>query len=118
LSKNKIQVYLDYQIKDIKTNKISIVNNTTHSSISLSFDTLLVQYGQKVDHSLFTNFKNLHINEQKRIHVGIEQMTNINNVYAIGNVCIYKDKPSSIICAHGEAAVAIRSIINKLKKYD
>lgn len=118
LKTNKVKVYLDQKINSVQKNKLILVNNKTQKETMLLFDLLLVQYGQKFDHSLLTNFKNIKINDQKRIYVDINQMTNINNIYAIGNVCIYKDKPSSIICAHGEAAVAVRSILNDIKKYD
>jgi thioredoxin reductase (NADPH) len=118
LKKNKVNIYLDYQVVSVKNKKITIVNNQTKKTIIVPFDVLLVQYGQKIDHSLLKLFKGLKINEQNRIPVGINQMTNLKNIYAIGNICIYEDKPSSIICAHGEAAVAIRSVLNDIKKYD
>jgi thioredoxin reductase (NADPH) len=109
---------LDYQIDKIEKNKITITHNKTQKNKNINFQILLVQYGQKVNHDLLKLFNNLKTNEQNRIHVDINQMTSIQNIYAIGNVCIYKDKPSSIICAHGEAAVAIRSILNDVKNYD
>jgi thioredoxin reductase len=44
-------------------------------------------------------------------------MTNLKNIYAIGNICIYDGKPSSIVCAHGEASVAVRHILNRVRSY-
>jgi thioredoxin reductase (NADPH) len=44
-------------------------------------------------------------------------MTNLPGVYAIGNICVYEGKPSSIICAHGEASVAVRHILDTIKPY-
>lgn len=117
LKKNKVNIYLNYQIANVQNKKITIVNNLTKKTTIIPFDVSLVQYGQKIDHSLLKLFKGLKINEQNRIPVGINQMTNLKNVYAIGNICIYEDKPSSIICAHGEASVAVRSILNNIKKY-
>lgn len=54
----------------------------------------------------------LEINEKNRINVKQNQLTNLPHIYAIGNVCYYLDKPSSMVTACGEASVAIRSIIN------
>jgi thioredoxin reductase (NADPH) len=118
LKKNKVNIYLNYQVDRIQKNKIRIINNENKKNIVLPFDILLVQYGQNVDHSLLKLFNGLKINEQNRIPVSVNQLTNLKNIYAIGNVCVYEDKPSSIICAHGEAAVAVRSVLNNIKKYD
>ena len=60
-------------------------------------------------------FKNLEINSNNRINVKINQETNLSHIYAIGNVCYYQDKPSSMSTAIGEASVAIRSIVNQKK---
>lgn len=51
--------------------------------------------------------------KENRILVKQNQLTNLNHIYAIGNVCYYLDKPSSMVTACGEASVAIRSIVNQ-----
>lgn len=118
LKKNRVNIYLDYSIQEIQNKKIIIIHNKTKKMFGIPFEILLVQYGQKINHDLLKLFGGLKTNQQNRIPVSINQMTNLNNIYAIGNICIYDDKPSNIICAHGEAAVAVRSILNDIKKYD
>ncbi|MDR3330161.1 MAG: NAD(P)/FAD-dependent oxidoreductase [Mycoplasmataceae bacterium] len=118
LKKNAVKIYLDSLPQEIKKNQLVITNNTTNKNTILSFDYLIVQYGQSIDTSGLNIFNQLKLNEQKRIPVNASQMTNIDGIYAVGNICIYDGKPSSIICAHGEAAVAIRHILNTLRPYD
>ncbi|MDE6477064.1 MAG: FAD-dependent oxidoreductase [Mycoplasmoidaceae bacterium] len=54
----------------------------------------------------------IELNNDNRIIVKQNQLTNLKHIYAIGNVCYYIDKPSSMVTACGEASVAIRSILN------
>jgi thioredoxin reductase (NADPH) len=118
LKKNGVKIYLDSLPQAINKKQLVIENTKTHKRTIIPFDYLIVQYGQSIDMSGLSVFNNLKLTEQKRIPVNVSQLTNIDNVYAIGNICIYDGKPSSIICAHGEAAVAIRHILNKLRPYD
>jgi thioredoxin reductase (NADPH) len=118
LKKNGVKIYLDSLPQTINNKQLVIENTKTHKRTTIPFDYLIVQYGQSIDMSGLSVFNNLKLTEQKRIPVNASQLTNIANVYAIGNICIYDGKPSSIICAHGEAAVAVRHILNKLRPYD
>jgi thioredoxin reductase (NADPH) len=118
LKANKVKTLLDYEIVKIHQHKLVCHKNNQTKLVTIPFDYVIVQYGQTVDTSGLKIFKNLNITNANRIPVDIAQMTNLNNIYAIGNICIYDGKPSSIICAHGEAAVAVRHILNKVRPYD
>jgi thioredoxin reductase (NADPH) len=118
LKENNVNVLLDYEVREIKNQQLVCRKNNTHDEIGLSFDYLIVQYGQTISVDGLKIFKDLKTTEANRVPVNIAQETNIPNIYAIGNICIYQGKPSSIICAHGEAAVAIRDILNRIRQYD
>jgi thioredoxin reductase (NADPH) len=118
LKNNHVHVLLDYEILDIVDNQLICQTNQTHEISKLPFDTIIVQYGQVINGDGLKIFKGLAVNENKRVLVDAAQRTSLPNIYAIGNLCIYEGKPSSIICAHGEAAVAIRHILNDIKAYD
>jgi thioredoxin reductase (NADPH) len=115
---NKIKVLLDYEIISIANDKVDIKHNITHEVLHIPYQVVLVQYGQSINRNNLEPFKNVAVNSVGRIVVKINQMTSIENIYAIGDVCIYEGKPSSLICAHGEAAVAVRDIVNRIKQYD
>jgi thioredoxin reductase (NADPH) len=118
LKTNKVTIALNYAPKNIKNNILTIVSNKDNSEKTIHFDKLIVQYGQSLKQDITNLFPNIKTINGNRIEVSINQETNIRNVFAIGDICFYPDKPSSLICAHGEAAVAIRSIINDLRQYD
>jgi thioredoxin reductase len=102
----------------ISGKKLTVESNVTHKQQVIPFDKIVVQYGQTVKQDIFNTFSDLKLVNTNKIEVACNQLTNLKNIYAIGDVCFYKDKPSSLICAHGEAAVAVRSIINDLRQYD
>jgi thioredoxin reductase (NADPH) len=102
----------------INGKKLVVESIATHKQQTIPFDKIVVQYGQTVKQDIFNTFGSIKLVNTNRIEVAGNQLTNLKNIYAIGDVCFYKDKPSSLICAHGEAAVAIRSIINDLRQYD
>jgi thioredoxin reductase (NADPH) len=111
-------VLLNYLPKKIKNHALTIIANKNSKEKVIPFDKLIVQYGQSLKQDINRLFPNIKLVNNTRIDVAINQQTNIKNVFAIGDVCIYHDKPSSLICAHGEAAVAVRSIINDMRQYD
>jgi thioredoxin reductase (NADPH) len=115
---NKIKIYLDYEIKSIELNKINFISNLDQQTKIIPYDVILVQYGQTISRNNLNVFKNIDVNNVGRIKVQINQMTNLSNIYAIGDICIYEGKASSLICTHGETAVAIRDIINHIRQYD
>ena len=45
-------------------------------------------------------------------------MTNVPNIYAVGNCCFYESRPNMIITGHGEASIAVNDILQKIKNYE
>ncbi|MDR0674929.1 MAG: NAD(P)/FAD-dependent oxidoreductase [Mycoplasmataceae bacterium] len=118
LANNRVKILLNYEILKIQNNCLFCKNNSSKKTLELPFDFVIVQYGQTINTDGLKVFKGLKTTETNRIPVDISQVTNLSNIYAIGNICTYEGKPSSIICAHGEAAVAVRHILNHIKQYD
>ncbi|MDR2823103.1 MAG: NAD(P)/FAD-dependent oxidoreductase [Mycoplasmataceae bacterium] len=117
LSKHKVKVYLNYSIENINKTHLVVKSNVNSKLQKVLFDEIIVQYGQSIDTNSLKIFNGININKAGRISVGINQMTNLPSIYAIGNICTYEGKPSSIVCAHGEAAVAVRHILDTIKPY-
>jgi len=118
LKKNKVQIFLNKTITEINTNKIIFVDNESKQTNAIDFDILLVQYGQTFDLKAAQTLKDFNKNQANRILVDQTQLTNIDRVYAIGNICCYPSKSYTIISAHGEASRAINDIVNRIKQYE
>jgi thioredoxin reductase (NADPH) len=118
LKTNKVNVILNYIPKNIKKNILTIQSNVNNTNKTIYFDKLIVQYGQSIKQDITNLFPNIKTVNGNRIEVSINQKTNVRNIFAVGDICFYPDKLNSLICAHGEAVVAIRSIINSLRQYD
>jgi thioredoxin reductase (NADPH) len=118
LKTNRVNILLNYEILEIDKHELLCRKNNETNVSRIPFDCVIVQYGQSINTTGLKNFNGLKVNEANRVPVDISQMTNLKDIYAIGNICIYEGKPSSIICAHGEAAVAVRHILNKIRQYD
>ncbi len=80
------------------------------SGIAITVNNIIIATGNMIE-----IFNDIEVNSKNRINVKINQETNLSHIYAIGNVCYYQDKPSSMSTAIGEATVAIRSIVNQKK---
>ena len=119
LSKNNVDILLNKECLKINDNTLFIKDNLSKIEESISFDNIIIQYGQKINNTLIEPIlKNVEHNIGNKIIVNRNQQTNIDNIYAIGNACTYINRPNMIITGHGEAAVAINDIITKIKKYD
>ena len=119
LSKNNVDILLNKECLKINDNTLFVKDNLSKIEESISFDNIIIQYGQKINNTLIeTILKNVEHNVGNKIIVNRNQQTNIDNIYAIGNACTYINRPNMIITGHGEAAVAINDIITKIKKYD
>ena len=126
-SKNKIvrlkklgcKFYLNKKTKIIANNKILIEDNISFKKQIINFDYLIVQYG--LDHDLKTNnlLKMFCLNEKKQIKVNNNCETNVDGIYAIGDIASNGSKPCLIIVAVCDAVKAIENILLKLKiKYE
>ena len=119
LSKNNVDILLNKECLKINDNTLFVKDNLSKIEESISFDNIIIQYGQKINNTLIDPIlKNVEHNVGNKIIVNRNQQTNIDNIYAIGNACTYINRPNMIITGHGEAAVAINDIITKIKKYD
>ena len=119
LSKNNVDILLNKEWLKINDNTLFVKDNLSKIEESISFDNIIIQYGQKINNTLIEPIlKNVEHNVGNKIIVNRNQQTNIDNIYAIGNACTYINRPNMIITGHGEAAVAINDIITKIKKYD
>ena len=119
LSKNNVDILLNKECLKINDNTLFVKDNLSKIEESISFDNIIIQYGQKINNTLIEPIlKNIEHNVGNKIIVNRNQQTNIDNIYAIGNACTYINRPNMIITGHGEAAVAINDIITKIKKYD
>lgn len=119
LSKNNVDILLNKECLKINDNTLFVKDNLSKIEESISFDNIIIQYGQKINNTLIEPIlKNIEHNIGNKIIVNRNQQTNIDNIYAIGNACTYINRPNMIITGHGEAAVAINDIITKIKKYD
>ena len=119
LSKNNVDILLNKECLKINDKTLFVKDNLSKIEESISFDNIIIQYGQKINNTLIEPIlKNVEHNVGNKIIVNRNQQTNIDNIYAIGNACTYMNRPNMIITGHGEAAVAINDIITKIKKYD
>ena len=85
----------------------------------INFDYLIVQYGLSYDLKTNNLLKMFKLNERNQINVDNNGTTNINGIYAIGNIAANGTKPRLIIVAVCDAVKAIENILLKLKiKYE
>lgn len=117
LAKQNVNVLLNKTISKVDNSVVYFVDNTTQEINLLPFDILIVQYGQTIDKNSLNVFSSIKT-VQERIIVDCSQLSNLPNIYAVGDVCIYDGKPRSLVCGFGEASVAVRDIINKIRKYE
>ena len=112
VEKYKFKKYMNKSSTVIANNKLEIVDKVTGKKEILPFDYLIVQYGQT--YSLQDNemLKPFNLDLQNRIKVDSRCRTNIGNIYAIGNVASFEDKPRLIHVAVSDAIKAIDDILN------
>ncbi len=113
-----INVYLNYSCVEIKKNCLKIIENTTKKIKYVNYDNILVQYGQKINNTDFKFLTQFNTNKFNQFIVNKNQMTNVPNIYAVGNCCFYESRPNMIITGHGEASIAVNDILQKIKNYE
>ena len=105
---NRVSIFTPYQIenvigKDNLATHLIIKNN--EKELILPFDYLFVNYG------LQTIPSKLELNTQNNAYlVNTLMMTNVENIFAIGNACTYLGKVKNITSGLGEAVTAITKI--------
>lgn len=99
-------------------NELTIVDNATKKLDKIPFDYLIVQYGQVyslADNNLLSLFK---LDKINRIIVDANGKTGVDNIYAIGNVASFENKPRLISVAVVDAIKAIENIVKEIKQYE
>lgn len=118
LMKNQnIKVLFNKQCLKIENNTLYIKDNVDGCNQGLSFDEIIVQYGQKMDMNPEKYIQKLNCANGNKIIVDHNQKTNLDHVYAIGDVCYYDNRPHLIVAGMGEAAMAINDIVIKIRNY-
>ena len=115
-SLKNVQILTPYLPKDIQLNdnKLNVHLREVGSSNfkDISFDQILVAYGFKANNNFVKNW-GIHL-KQSRIEVDFGMRTNIDGIYAIGDVVNYPKRIPVIGVGFGEAQIAINSIMNDL----
>ena len=118
LMENKnVKVLLNKQCLRIENNILFVKDSVKGDDQGLSFDEIIVQYGQKMDMNPEKYIQKLNCANGNKIIVDHNQKTNLDHVYAIGDVCYYNNRPHLIIAGMGEAAMAINDIVIKIRNY-
>lgn len=114
--KRKINILTPYKIKNAYgekfVNEIELINIKTRELKRIKCEEVLVFFGQKKT-ILKDDFELLEKKERKVI-VRPNMETNIEGIYAIGNVATYFGKVDTIAAAIGESATAVGSVVNKI----
>ena len=119
LKKMGCKLCLDKKVKIIANNKVEIEDNSSNKKQIMNFDYLIVQYGLNYDLKTNNLLKMFMLNEKNQIKVNNACETNVDGIYAIGNIAASGSKPRLIIVAICDAIKAIENILLKLKiKYE
>lgn len=91
MKKNNINILTNEIVKEINENNKNIILD---SNKIINYDYLLICFGIIFDNKHFLSvFNKLKINENNKVIVNTNTMkTNINNIYAVGDVCYYENK--------------------------
>lgn len=108
---NKIEVLTNCVVTKIqgtdKLEKITILNKKTNSEKELNVDGLFVAIGRKPETDIFAS--DLKLNSSGFIETNEKMETNINGVYAVGDV---RDTPlRQIITSCADGAIAVNTIL-------
>ncbi|GMO13242.1 MAG: NAD(P)/FAD-dependent oxidoreductase [Mycoplasmoidaceae bacterium] len=93
LKHEQIRYLLGWDVKQIiGFNSLEIWNIKTKSKEVLPFDYILVQYGFQTEHSSYSCFGNKIKMKCNKVIVDTNYKTNLSNIYACGDCCVYKNK--------------------------
>jgi thioredoxin reductase (NADPH) len=112
LKNNKIKTVFLVDLIGVNRNKLSY--KTTNKNCSIDFDYIIVQYGLAINNSISTLFPKLRL-KNDAILVNKDFSTNIQNIYAAGDCCMYHNKIKRIISGISEITLIINSILFKKK---
>lgn len=112
LKENNVKEYLNYSLDNLEENNAILINNETNNMIKVSYDEIICMYGIQPNKNHLFNSEIFEMKANKFL-TDHSQKTNIKNIFAIGQACIYDNRPNLIIVAQAEASIAIKTIINE-----
>jgi len=92
-----------------------ILDNEWEGSIEHTFDGIFIEIGSRPDNSFFDNLVGLALDKAGFIKVNSDQSTNIEGLYAAGDITNGSNSYRQIITACSEGAIAV-AVISDLKK--
>ncbi len=115
----KIKVMLNTGIKKILgdgngVNKVCINDNVSNTESYLDVDSVIVAIGHKADPDIFKSITFESVNK-RYIKVDTNYKTNINGIYAAGDIANVSNEPKFALLAVGGAEAYVA--INNIKKY-
>lgn len=116
MTKNNIKQYTECELINVDNNYLYI-SDVNKNNIEISYDFILVQYGQKNVPFTIDFFENIEKTSINKIIVNQNQQTNLPNVYAVGDATFYKNKANTIVTAVAESTKVIWDIYKENKKY-
>ena len=109
LKKSRVEILTPYVpttlIGDEQIEKVIIQKNKSEETIELTVDDVLVNYGFVSSLGPIKNW-GLEI-EKNSIVVNSKMETNIEGIYAVGDICTYEGKVKLIVTGFGEAPIAV-----------
>lgn len=115
---SNVKVYLNKTSKVTSKNKLELTDKNDNTKTILDYDYCLVFFGQSYslqDNKLLSHFN---LDTSNRIVVDEACKTNINSIYAIGNVSSFNNKPKLIHVAVSDATKAINDIVGRINKHE
>ncbi|MBO6021796.1 NAD(P)/FAD-dependent oxidoreductase [bacterium] len=113
LEQNNIEQYLNYSLKDGNDYQLSLIHNENKDQeIIIEYDEIICMYGIEANNEHVEDLKVFDMKANKFI-TNRSQQTNIKNIYAIGQACIYENRANLIVVAQAEASNAIKAINNE-----
>ncbi len=117
-SNKNINVFMDQSSTLVDDNTLLIKDNKTNGTKNISFDKIICQYGQSVDLNANKFLNDFNLSKKNSIIVDYVGQTNINNIYAIGQIAYIENKPNLICIAVTDAIKAIDHIIKLKRNYE
>lgn len=115
LKNNNIAEHLNYSLLKLTDREINLIHNESNQKIILEYDEIICMFGVEPNRNN-SKYKELFELKANKFITNRSQETNVHNIYAIGQACIYENRPNLIIVAQAEASIAIKSIIAKENK--
>ncbi|MBR4486474.1 NAD(P)/FAD-dependent oxidoreductase [bacterium] len=113
LKENKIQQYLNYSLKDGNNSELFLIHNENkEDEIIIKYDEIICMYGIEANKEAKNDLTIFEM-QANRFITNRSQQTNIKNIYAIGQACIYENRANLIVVAQAEASNAIKAINNE-----